>query len=181
MKKKRNKFFTWLCSFLPGAAEMYMGFMKYGVSLMGLFFLSIMIPSVLRLSDVFIMIAALVWFYGFFHARSLAAYDDGPLYELQDRFIWEDWCGGLKLEISSPVLRKWASIVLIVIGVAMLWGTLEDVLYRLIPHHLWDVLSPVVDMVPQVVVAALMILIGVKLIQGKKEALEDHGREDKAA
>lgn len=177
MKKKKNKFFTMLCSFLPGAAEMYMGFMKYGVSLMGLFFLSIMIPSVLRLSDAFIMLAVLVWFYGFFHARTLATYDEGPLDDLRDKFIWEDWGGGLQFEITSPVLRKWASVVLIVIGVVMLWGTLENVLYQLIPHHLWDILSPVVDMVPQVVVSALMILIGVKLIQGKRETLKENGRE----
>ena len=36
--KKKNKFFTFLCSFLPGAAEMYMGFMKMGISLLVVFF-----------------------------------------------------------------------------------------------------------------------------------------------
>ena len=32
-QQKKSKFFTFMFSFIPGAAEMYMGFMKQGVSL----------------------------------------------------------------------------------------------------------------------------------------------------
>ena len=156
---------------------MYMGFMKYGISLMGLFFVSIMIPAVFRLGDAFILLAVLVWFYSFFHARNLATYNEGPLCELHDEFIWESWGGGLKFEISSPVLRKWLSIALIVVGVGMLWGTLEDVIYHFIPEHLWHILSPVVELVPQLAVSVFIICIGVKLIMGKKEELEGNGSE----
>ena len=42
-------------SFIPGAAEMYMGFMKQGVSLMSLFVASIIIPVTLRITDVFML------------------------------------------------------------------------------------------------------------------------------
>ena len=38
MTKKKSGFWTFVFSLLPGAAEMYMGFMKMGISLMGLFF-----------------------------------------------------------------------------------------------------------------------------------------------
>ena len=41
--KKKNRFLTFCFSMLPGAAEMYMGFMKTGVSLMSLFMLVIML------------------------------------------------------------------------------------------------------------------------------------------
>ena len=41
--KKKNRFLTFCFSMLPGAAEMYMGFMKTGVSLMSLFMLVIMV------------------------------------------------------------------------------------------------------------------------------------------
>ena len=47
VQKKKNKTFTFLCSFLPGAAEMYMGFMKNGLTLMLLFFASFMLPTVI--------------------------------------------------------------------------------------------------------------------------------------
>ena len=67
MRRKRGSFFTFLCSLMPGAAEMYMGFMKQGISLMTTFILCIVVPSVLRLSDAFVLFAGLVWAYGFFH------------------------------------------------------------------------------------------------------------------
>ena len=38
MSRKKSKGWTFICSLLPGAGEMYMGFMKQGVSIMGLFF-----------------------------------------------------------------------------------------------------------------------------------------------
>lgn len=171
MKQKKNKFFTWICSFLPGAAEMYMGFLKYGISLMAIFFLCFMIPTVFHMNDVFIFLAVLVWFYGFFHARSLASYEEGPLCELPDEFIWQSFAEGKKFEITSPTLRKWAAIILIVVGVVMLWGTLETVIYTLIPDHLWRILSPFAELIPQLAVSVLIIVIGVKLIMGKKEEL----------
>ena len=163
---------------MPGAAEMYMGFMKYGVSLMGLFFLCIMIPSVFRLSDAFAFLIVLVWFYGFFHARNLAAYDEGSLYELHDEYIWESFGSGLKFNSNSSAVRKWAAIALIFVGVMMLWGTLEDVLYTLIPEQLWRMLSPYVELIPQLAVSGLIIFIGIKLIQGKKEVLDGNGAEN---
>ena len=38
-KTKRNKFLTFLFSLIPGGAEMYMGFMKMGASLLSIFLL----------------------------------------------------------------------------------------------------------------------------------------------
>ena len=37
MVSKKNGFFRFLWSFIPGAGEMYMGFMKQGVTLMAVF------------------------------------------------------------------------------------------------------------------------------------------------
>ena len=45
-QKKKNKFFTFIFSLLPGAAEMYMGFMKNGLSMMVMFFISF-VPMIL--------------------------------------------------------------------------------------------------------------------------------------
>lgn len=38
MRKRKNGFWTFVFSFIPGCAEMYMGFMKMGLSLMVAFF-----------------------------------------------------------------------------------------------------------------------------------------------
>ena len=176
MKQKKNKFLTWICSLLPGAAEMYMGFMKYGVSLMGLFFLCIMIPSVFRLSDAFAFLIVLVWFYGFFHARNLAACPEEVFQSLPDEFIWESLTNGRKIQLSNPTLRKWGAGILIFYGVILLWQNFSSMLYYLLPEHLWGRLTPFMDMVPQIAVALLIIFIGVKMIMGKKEELDGEGK-----
>ena len=64
--KKKSKFVTFCFSLLPGAAEMYMGFMKMGVSLMSLFFLIIMLGMLMN-QGIIVMAGIVVWFYGFFH------------------------------------------------------------------------------------------------------------------
>ncbi|MBR1691438.1 MAG: hypothetical protein IJ711_01545 [Lachnospiraceae bacterium] len=173
---KKNSAFTFICSFLPGAAEMYMGFMKMGVSLMALFFLSIFIPSYLRIEDIFICFAALIWFYGFFHARNLVHYEEERLRQLEDHYIWEEFTDGAAFPIPSHSVRKWGAAILIVCGIALLWRNLMGVIYALIPERLFEKLCPVVDSVnervPRVVIAVLLIVIGVRLIMGKKEEID---------
>ena len=46
MRRKKSKFLTFIFSLLPGAGEMYMGFMKMGVSLMAEFFGIIFLATV---------------------------------------------------------------------------------------------------------------------------------------
>ena len=50
MTKKRNGFLRFCCSLLPGAGEMYMGFMKMGLSLMSMFFGIIVAASIFELN-----------------------------------------------------------------------------------------------------------------------------------
>lgn len=175
-QQRKNKFFTFIFSFMPGAAEMYMGFMKCGVSLMGLFFASFIIPQFFRLYDLTMLIVALIWFYSFFHARNLATATDEIFYNMQDEFIWESFAARRNIQISNPTLRKWVASILIVCGVVMLWQNFSSVIYGFIPDYLWDYVYPVMQSIPQVVVAVIIIIIGVKLIVGKKEEMNGDGK-----
>jgi len=176
MRQKKGKFFTFIFSLLPGAAEMYMGFMKNGFSIMAIFFLNFIIPFVLRLSDAFIFIAALIWFWGFFHARNLAACPEEVFQSLPDEFVWESFVAGRKIEISNPTLKKWGAGILIFCGVVLLWQNFSSMIYYIIPETIWMYCSPIVDMVPQIAVAILIIIIGNKMIMGKKEELDGEGK-----
>lgn len=170
--KRKNTFFTFVCSFLPGAAEMYMGFMKMGASLMAIFFACIMIPGFFRLSDVTIGAAALVWFYGFFHARNMAACDNAEFETIADHCIWEEFDSGKAIHLPEGTARKWLSVCLILLGAGILWNNFADLADRLIPYALWDTLSPLVHNTPEVVLSIFLILLGVHLIRGKKEELD---------
>ena len=176
MRQKRGKFTTFICSLIPGAAEMYMGFMKKGISMMAIFILCFVVPSVLRVSDVFILFAVLVWFYSFFHARNLAACGEEEFQALADEYIWSAFIEGKEIKFTNPSLRKWGAIVLIVYGVTQLWHTISRWIYYLIPDYMWPAASMLVDEVPQILVSVVIIIVGLKLIVGKKEELNGEGK-----
>ena len=177
--KKKSSVFTFFCSFLPGVAEMYMGFMKMGISLMALFFISFMIPAMFNASDVFLFLAFAIWFYGFFHARNLAACEDEAFVLLEDQFIWDEFTDGKPIKISEKIGRKWIAGILILLGVGILWSNFRSLIYGLIPDALWNQISPIVANIPGTVVAIIIIIIGVRMIHGKKEELlEIEEKED---
>ena len=49
MIRKKSKGWTFILSLQPVAREMYMGFMKQGVSIMGLFFATIAVAATLNI------------------------------------------------------------------------------------------------------------------------------------
>ena len=54
----------------------------------------------------------------------------------------------------------------------MLWNNVKSLIYHFIPDVIWQVVAPMVNKVPGIIFAILMILIGLKLIRGKKEELD---------
>ena len=170
-QKRKNKFFTFIFSFLPGAAEMYMGFMRKGMSIMTLFFASIAVSVFLR-QDALLFATGLIWFFGFFHARNVAASDEDVFMAIQDDFIWSSFANERNIQISNPTLRKWGAGILIVFGVVLLWENFSTMLYNVIPDSLWYILAPIVEAVPEIVIAVLLICIGLRMIRGKKEELD---------
>lgn len=173
---KKNGFFTFIFSFMPGAAEMYMGFLKQGASIMILFLLSFTLPSYLGIYDFNALGIVFMWFLGFFHARNLATLQDEVFYELKDCFIWEEFFINRNVNVSNPTLKKWAAISLIVVGVIVLWNNISKIIYNFIPENIWNYVYPSMEKIPQVVIAILIIAIGFKLIRGKKEELKEDGR-----
>lgn len=178
MRSKKSNVFCFLCSFFPGAAEMYMGFMKMGVSLMALFFLCFIIPTVLGSSNVFVLVSVLVWFFGFFHARNLAACSDEELSLREDVFIWEELGYTEQLKMKKKSVNKWIAVLLIFCGACMIWNNVWDIMYQFLPSEYFDYVWTVMDRIPRIAVAIVIIVIGVRMIMGKKEELEDEIPEE---
>ena len=86
MIRKKNSFFTLIFSLVPGAGQMYMGFMKRGLSLMSCFFL-ILFTSVWLNVGPLMLLAMIVWFYSFFDTHNLRSTPDDEFYELEDGYI----------------------------------------------------------------------------------------------
>ena len=170
-QRKKNTLFTLFCSFIPGAAEMYMGFMKNGLSIMTIFVLSFMFPFLFNISEIFLWITALIWFFSFFHARNVATCDDETFLALQDNFVWEEFITVEKSSIPSNRYQKWIAVIFILFGFGSLFSNCMDMIYNLIPDELWHIWYPIANHIPKILFSIVIILIGVKMIQGKKETL----------
>lgn len=169
---KKDGIISFFFAFIPGAAEMYMGFMKLGLSIMSVFALFIMILGFFKLDDTFVLPIFVIWAYSFFHARNLTKCDNESFSQIRDHYVWEefDGFGGVRLNLYGA--RKWIAVALILFGANILWKYFSNLIYMLIPDRLWQLAYVVVDSIPSVVLAVVIIGIGVRMIAGKKRMLE---------
>ncbi len=174
-QRKKNNLFTFFCSFIPGAAEMYMGFMKMGFSIMAIFTISIMIPIIFNL-EILLCIPVLIWFFAFFHARNIATCDNETFLSLEDKWIWESFISIERVPSLNRVYQKWFAIILIIVGFGSLLNNCMNMIYNLIPDNLWNVLYPIVNQIPKIFISIVLIVIGMKMIRGKKEQID--GKEE---
>lgn len=169
--KKKSGFFTFIFSLLPGAAEMYTGFSKMGFSIMLIFFLSVIVSEIVPVLSYLTM---LIWFCGFFHARNIASMDQAALEEMEDSFVWDDMerVSSIRpIRFAKRSAKNITAAILIFFGIYILWDNFSDMIYMMIPDSLWNRLYPVISSIPEIVIAIVIIIIGIKLICGKKEEL----------
>ena len=173
MKSRKNKFLAFVFSFLPGAGEMYMGFMKQGVSLMTLFFACIMLCAWMR-ADVIIFAGIIIWCYSFFHVHNLRGLPEEQFQAVEDKILVPFNSEDLKVDfhISNKKVRTVGACFLIILGASMLWNYLMDIVSYYLPEVFWDIYYRVCYNLPEAVVAVLIIWIGIRLIKGKKKELD---------
>lgn len=172
--KKKNRFLTFCFSLMPGAAEMYMGFMKTGVSLMTIFFLIGAVGGWTQ-QVVVAMFAVVIWFYSFFHANHLASLSDEDFGQIKDEYLF-----GLEtLPEVKTITEKYHILIagiLIFIGVCCLWNSLADLIYDLVPQSyrfISSIMYRIGSYVPSIIIGVGVIMIGVRMISGEKTKTGD--------
>lgn len=175
--RKGNGVWRFCFSLLPGAGEMYMGFMKQGAVLMTLFLGCCAMSSWLSL-DVFGFILPVIWFYGFFHVHNLAGLPDEEFYSMEDTFQAEEW--KILNVVGQDRSRRYFAWALILIGSAGIWQIVTRSVTKVLNHYglsvqIW---KDVTNNVPQVIFSIIIIYIGVQMVKGKKQQLEDKGSEE---
>lgn len=174
MKRKKSKFWSFWLSFIPGCVEMYMGFLKRGVSLFALFVTIIAVSSFLNIGE-FMFLDLIVWVYAFFCARNLTHLEDSEIALLEDDYIFHlDSMESLKNKLAGGY-RNLVAVLLILFGSVMLFRVLYRMLQGLIPEFVRRWIWDISNYLPQVVIGLGIVALGVWLIRGKKqELLEDH-------
>lgn len=167
---KKNGILTFLFAFVPGADQMYQGYMKRGLSLITLFFLCIMAGMLL---EPLVLTALIVWMYSFFDAFNLRAQfiaGTAPADDYLVHFNTKDARLTLFFR-DSHKLVGWALIALgaMVAYQNIIMRVLGDVMWR------WGQNSPffravylMLDELPEVVVCVALIVCGVWLVRGPK-------------
>ena len=166
MTKKKSGFLTFCFSLVPGAGEMYMGFMRQGVSIMALFWLLIFLAAFLSIGPV-LFILPILWCYSFFNVHNIRGLSDEEFYAIEDDYLFH-------IDRVLPQGR-WSknnlfAVALIIIGIVILWSNLTNYMRWMFPS---DIYWTIVDVVPQLTIAVLLIWGGLNLIRGKKKELDD--------
>lgn len=171
MIKKKSAFLTFCCSLLPGAGQMYMGFMKRGISLMASFFLLIFLSVWLECGPLLLAVP-IIWFFAFFDTHNLRSVPDDKFYSLQDDYILMPDIAKKGMQSINGKYRKVIAVALIVIGFTLLWNNFFDILRGLLPSYVLSSLYRLGRNFPQILIGIAIIALGVILIRGKKTDLD---------
>lgn len=183
MQRKKSRFWLFICSLIPGAGEMYLGFMKMGVSLMLGFVVLSIAAGILDLSMIY-FIPMVMYAYCFFHANNLGTLGDEEFYAVRDQYLFGlDGLSDIEKmqDRLSQRYRKIAAAVLIIIGVVMLWDQIFSWLLEIVGHdnyYLSRIRYFMRHDFLRIVFAVVVIWIGCRLIRGKKaEYIEEDTAE----
>lgn len=172
MTRKKRGLWTFLFSLIPGAGEMYLGFMKQGVSLMCIF-LAWTGFCAFTSFDVGLFVLPVIWFYSFFHVHNLISLPDEEFYQQEDYYMLFHLDEIVKIDKWERGKVKFLAAVLIFIGGYTIVGSLWEVFWRLMPGWFYDEMYVVRYNVPRVVISLILIAFGVYLIRGKKVKLDE--------
>ncbi|MBO8172497.1 MAG: hypothetical protein H0Z33_11450 [Bacillaceae bacterium] len=156
---KKNKLWTLILSFIPGLGHMYLGLTHRGLQIMAGFFLSLFLMDYLRIS-LFFFALPLFWFYGLFDALQYYNRLD------QDGEVADEPFVSQSVFIKR---QKWIGYGLILIGVIAIADRI------LIPYLEPWLNLPLRSHLQTIIVSAILVLVGLRLIAGKKVPSEVKG------
>lgn len=169
---RRNSFFVFCFSLIPGAGEMYLGLMKRGLEVMLLFWGTIAVAGFLHLDFLFFALP-IIWFYSFFNTHNLKKRPDDELRDIEAKaFIGFD---GLNLFGKGLVGKRHVILGLVFIGVgiyALYEAFIEDYLFYIYQNY--PFITDMLRNVPTVIVAVAIICFGIFLLVGKKNKPEQN-------
>ena len=178
MKSKKSRFWSFCLSFLPGCAEMYMGFMKMGLSLMAAFW-GIIGTAVFLNIGALLFLAVIVWFYSFFHARNLVHMPEGDFLNLEDAYLYH--LSGMRDAYHRQEYRRIMAVILILFGGILCLRSLKGMVQAILPSFLWEFFWMFDNYMPQLIVGLGIIILGIRIIKGKERELlegQEGGTDD---
>jgi hypothetical protein len=180
MTRKKNSFWRLCFSFLPGAGEMYMGFMKMGISTMSLFMAVFFFAVTLEFGALMI-VGLVIWFYSFFHVHNLASLPDEEFYSIEDDYIFHFISPSEQGKEFYKNNRRILAYILIFMGTITTWNSMLNLLYEYLPETIYFYIRHLSYDLPKFLAGIGIILLGAAMIRGKKKEIGDIEWEDEDA
>ncbi|MBH1939982.1 hypothetical protein I5677_03610 [Mobilitalea sibirica] len=171
MKGKRSSFFAFIFSLLPGAGEMYLGFMKRGTSIMVVFWGLIFLSAWLNIGPLLYGMP-IIWFISFFDVHNLRSMPDSEFQAKEDDFIFIPEMNMDKVRLLRTKYRTVFALALILFGFSILWNNTFNIIEFTLPSYYNLIIYRLGHYFPQLIVGLVIIAIGIYLIRGKKEELD---------
>lgn len=176
----KNGLLTLLFAFIPGAGQMYQGYMKRGLSLMLMCCVICVLAMLFAPIALFLMLVFMYSFFDTLNLRAQIALGNAPA---DDYLIHLDPKDKrlARLLLDSHKLVGWALIAFgaLIAYQNLIMNTLGDLVYR------WGHSSPVfralylvMDSLPDVVVCVVLIVCGVWLVKGPHPAKKPDASKD---
>ena len=167
---RKHGLLLFLCACIPGCGQMYQGYMKRGLSLLGLGCLVIALTSILSLGEVALLLPVL-WLYAFFDTYNLRARMDAGIFP-EDSFLFGlDEMDSRQMERLLQARHSVIGWVLVALGVYALWQTLVGRILRSLLQalDLWWIYDLLFYGLPRLIVIVAIIWLGIWFIRGPKK------------
>ena len=162
---KKNAFLTFIFACIPGAGQMYYGYMKRGLSLITFFCLFIMAGT---LVDALVVGSIIVWMYSFFDTYDLIRYLVAGEPKQDALLLPANWSD---IKAMLPQHNKLLGWGLVGLGIWALYDiVIVDWLTSAIGTFfgyssvLYGYLGNLINGLPSVIVGVLLIFVGIKLL-----------------
>mgnify|MGYP000643437456 CR=1 FL=1 len=176
MTKQKKGFLLFICSLIPGAGELYMGFRKQGLSIMLLFWGCIFFSGYSGIGF-FVMFLPILWAYSFFNVHNLKSLSEEDFYSVEDAYILHM---DQFIDNTDHFVRKYKKIIailLIIFGVSILWDNVTDLIRWILPEYVVSFFSHIFYTLPSIIIAIVIIAGGVHLLKTKKLELDDESEK----
>lgn len=174
---KKNGILTFCFAFIPGAGEMYQGYMKRGLSLVMICAAAIALGSLFYpLVGFAFAVCCVVWMYSFFDTFNLrgqllagTAPEDDYLFHLGH---------DVSLERLLKTRHKLFGWVLVAVGLYTLYdelimGFLRELYWNSENNWIIRVIYNIMDEVPTVLICLALIALGAWLVRGPQQKKQD--------
>ena len=171
MTYKKSGALTFIFACIPGCGEMYLGYMKRGLSICALFWGVIALGMFTQL-DALMCVLPVIWLYGFFDAFNIRGYDDEQSEANPDSYLFgiDDKDSKFRLSGKSGLIVGW---ILVIIGVYALWNMFADFFFHYFSSDIYWLYDIIANKIPGAVILVLVICLGVWFIRGPKHKDDD--------